>query len=201
MAERPRMDKLNIKTMKQDYKKIIEKGFIENELELERTFILERKLRLLIPKNPNYKEDRKQLRSIIKEYEKQNWSTDSIITDKKIKESDYAEQIAEQERQFLAKRKEIIKTKLLENKLNQQDLGAILKHSKSYISELMNGINSFTKKDLIIIHKLFDIKLEDLIPTTITQKDVNRMRKTIEKLGKNDLISKLYSSKSSHKVK
>jgi predicted XRE-type DNA-binding protein len=177
--------------MKQDYKKIIEKGFIENELELERAFILERKLRLLISENPNYKEDRKKLRSIIKEYEKQNWSTDSVITEEKIKESDYAEQIAEQERNFLAKRREIIKAKLIENNLNQQDLGTILKHSKSYISELINGINSFTKKDLIIIHKLFDIKLEDLIPTTIPQKDADRMRKTIVELGRKDLISKL----------
>jgi len=64
----------------------------------------------------------------------------------------------------------------------------------------MNGINSFTKKDLIIIHKLFDIKLEDLIPTTIPQKDADRMKKTILKLGRKDLISKLYPFGNSKKV-
>jgi hypothetical protein len=31
------------------------------------------------------------LHSIIKEYEKQNWSSDSVITEEKIAESDYAE--------------------------------------------------------------------------------------------------------------
>jgi transcriptional regulator with XRE-family HTH domain len=175
--------------------KILQKGSISNELELEQALIIERKLRLLAKENPELAESRTQLRAIIKEYEKANWSSDSIISNKKIKESDATELIAEEEREFLANRKEIIKAKLTELGINQQDLGLILGHSKSYISELINGINPFTLKDLIIIHKLFGIKLEDLIPTIIPQKESEKIKSSILKinkpklkLGKEDLV-------------
>ena len=95
-----------------------------------------------------------------------------------------AELVAEIERQFIAKRREIIKSKLSESGLNQQDLGLILNHSKSYISELINGINPFAIKDLIIIHKLFQIKLEELIPTSIPQKETYRINTSILKINK-----------------
>ena len=195
MVERKRVDKLKITMKTETYTKIIRKGSISNELELEQALIIERKLRLLVSENPEYKEIRSQLRSIIKEYEKNNWNKNSIISAEKIEESDSAEFIAETERQFLAKRKEIIKSKLTELGLNQQDLSLILNHSKSYMSELINGINPFAIKDLIIIHKLFKIKLEELIPTTIPQKETGRIKTSILKinkpklkLGKNDLV-------------
>jgi len=178
---------------KQTYESILRRGYISNELELERAFIIERKLRLMSSENPKYKEIRKQLRSIIKEYETKNWSNDSIITEEKLKESDYAELLAEKERLFLAKRKEIIRAKLVELNLNQQDLGKILDHSKSYISELMNGIYPFTKKDLLIIHRLLDIKIEDLMPLLFSLEDINKIEKTMLQLGRKDLISRLDS--------
>lgn len=178
---------------KQTYESILRRGYISNELELERAFIIERKLRLMSSENPKYKEIRKQLRSIIKEYETKNWSNDSIITEEKLKESDYAELLAEKERLFLAKRKEIIRAKLVELNLNQQDLGKILDHSKSYISELMNGIYPFTKKDLLIIHRLLDIKIEDLMPLIFSSEDINKIEKTMLQLGRKDLISRLDS--------
>jgi transcriptional regulator with XRE-family HTH domain len=197
MVERPWIDKLNFKNMQQEYKQtyesILRRGYISNELELERAFIIERKLRLMSSENPKYKEIRKQLRSIIKEYETKNWSNDSIITEEKLKESDYAELLAEKERLFLAKRKEIIRAKLVELNLNQQDLGKILDHSKSYISELMNGIYPFTKKDLLIIHRLLDIKIEDLMPLIFSSEDINKIEKTMLQLGRKDLISRLDS--------
>ena len=179
----------------QSYQKIIQKGSISNELELEQALIIDRKLRLLAKENPELVESRNQLRALIKEYEKTNWSADSTILDKQIKESDLAELIAEQERKFLANRKKIIKAKLTELGINQQDLGLILGHSKSYISELINGISPFNLKDLIIIHKLFHLKLEDLIPTTIPQKESEKIKSSILKLnkpklklGKEDLV-------------
>jgi len=179
----------------QSYLKILQKGSISNELELEEALIIDRKLRTLAKENPELTESRTQLRTLIKEYENTNWSSESIITDKKIQESDSAEIFAEQERKFLKNRKEIIKTKLSELGINQQDLGMILGHSKSYISELVNGINPFNLKDLIIIHKLFNIKLEDLIPTIIPQKESEKIKSTILKLnkpklklGKKDLV-------------
>jgi hypothetical protein len=166
------------------YIKIIQKGAISDELELEKAFIIERKLRLLSATNPDFKEVRSQLRQIIKNYEKKNWSSESEISDEKIKESDTAEYLAEQERKFVLKRKEIIKEKISGFGINQQDLGSILGHSKTYMSELMNGINPFTLKDLIIIHKLFKIKLEYLIPTTIPQNERGRIRLSIQNMNK-----------------
>lgn len=166
------------------YKTIIQKGSISNELELEKALIIERKLRLLSDSNPEFKEVRTQLRQIIKEYERKNWSAESEISDEKIKESDQAEFLAEQERKFVQKRKEIIKEKLASFGLNQQELGSILGHNKTYMSELMNGINPFTLKDLIIIHRLFKIKLENLIPTTIPDKEKGRIKLSIQKMNK-----------------
>lgn len=74
---------------------------IQNELEFERALIVERKLRILAKENPKYKSLRKKLRDLIEEYEKKNWSDASTITDKKLKDSDYAEFIAELERRFI----------------------------------------------------------------------------------------------------
>lgn len=168
----------------QSYLKILQKGSISNELELDKALIIERKLRLLAKENPELNESRTQLRAIIKDYEKLNWNLDSNISDKKIQESDVAEIIAEKERKFIAERKKILKAKLTELGINQQDLGLILGHNKSYTSELINGINPFNLKDLIVIHKLFGIKLEDLIPTNIPQKDSGRIKSSILKINK-----------------
>lgn len=168
----------------QSYLKILQKGSISSELELEKALIIERKLRLMIKENPELSESRNKLRSIIKDYENLNWSKNSIISDEKIEESDLAEFISEKERKFLATRKETIKSKLTEFGINQQDLGMILGHSKSYISELINGINPFNLKDLIIIHNLFNIKLESLIPATIPQKESRRIKSSILKINK-----------------
>lgn len=171
----------------QSYLKIIQKGFISSELELERALIVERKLRLMMNENPELRENRNQLRTIIKDYENKNWSKNAIITKEKINDSDLAEFTSEKERIFLAKRKEAIKSKLTELGITQQDLGLILGHNKTYISELMNGINPFTLKDLIIIHTLFNIKLENLIPTTIPQKESKRIKSSILKINKPQL--------------
>ncbi|MBC7642680.1 MAG: helix-turn-helix transcriptional regulator [Flavobacterium sp.] len=168
----------------QSYVKIIQKGFISSELELEKALMYDTMLRLMIKENPELTADRNQLRSIIKEYEKANWSSDTIISEKQIAESDFAEITVEREQLFLNKRKETIKKKLTELGMNQLDLGIILGHSKSYISELMNGISPFTLKDLIVIHNLFEIKLEHLISTTIPQKEGLRIKFLLSKLNR-----------------
>jgi transcriptional regulator with XRE-family HTH domain len=171
-----------------DLKKILKKGQITNELELERASIIDRKLRLLIKEHPEFAKDRKQLRKIIHEYEKNNWSKDSVISDEKIKESDLAEGIAERERQFIERRKNVIKDKLSKYSLTQQDLGVLLGHNKSYMSELMNGISPLNTRDLVIIHQLFHIKLEELIPTIINQTDRCRIKASMEKIKKPGLL-------------
>lgn len=117
--------------------------------------------------NPDFIADRKQLWALIKEYEKSNWSYRSDISVKQIADSDLSEVIVEREEVFLNKRQDIIKHKFKDLEMKQQALDIILGHSKSYISELMNGVNPFSLKALIVIHNLLDIKLENLIPTTI----------------------------------
>jgi transcriptional regulator with XRE-family HTH domain len=178
-----------------DISQLIESGKIQNELDFERALIADRKLRVLAKENPKFKASRKKLRDLIGQYENQNWSADLKISDKKLRESDVAELIAEKERQFIQRRKELIRKKLKNLNLTQQDFGKILGHSsKSYISELMNGVSPFSLKDLIVIHRLLKIDLSDLIPTFLPQSDRKKIRTTIEKLdnpklklSKNDL--------------
>lgn len=166
-----------------DISQLIEAGKIQNELDFERALIADRKLRVLSKENPKFKSVRKKLRDLIEQYENQNWSSDSKISDKKLRESHIAELIAEKERLFIQRRKEIIRKKLIDLNLTQQDFGKILGHrSKSYISELMNGVTPFSLKDLIVINRLLKIDLTDLVPTFLPQSDRAKIRTTIEKL-------------------
>jgi len=166
-----------------DILQFIEAGKIENELDFERALIADRKLRVLSKENPKFKAVRKKLRDLIEQYEEKNWSSDAKISDKKLKESDVAELIAEKERLFIQRRKVLIRKKLKNLNLTQQYFGKILGHnSKSYISELMNGISPFSLKDMIVINQLLKIDLTDLIPAFLPQSDQVKIRTTIKKL-------------------
>lgn len=167
-----------------DIDRVIKKGEIQNELELERVLIADRKLRVLSKDHPQLKAVRKKLRNLIESYEARHWSAKSDVSDDKIRESDIAEHIAEKERQFIARRKELIRSRLKKLDLNQQDFGLLLGHqSKSYISELINGIRPFSLRDLIVINRLLKIDLHDLIPTVLPQSDRVKIKSSIEKLG------------------
>jgi transcriptional regulator with XRE-family HTH domain len=166
-----------------DISKLLEAGKIANELEFERALIADRKLRVLAKEDSKYNAVRKKLRDLISAYEDKNWSSSSRITDKKIQESDLAETIAEKERQFIQKRKDLIRRKLKSLNLTQQNLGKILGHrSKSYMSELMNGVSPFSLKDLIIINRLLKIDLTHLIPTFLAQADRKKIKSSLQKL-------------------
>lgn len=164
---------------------ILEAGVIQSELDLERALILERKLRVLAKTNPDYAEMRSRLRDIIAAYEEKKWRSDACLTDEQIRSSDLALERAEKERLFIRRRKEIIRQKLKEVNLTQQELGTLLGHNnKSYISELMNGISPFALKDLIVIHQIFKIELSDLIPTFLSASEFLRIQATVEALNK-----------------
>jgi len=167
-----------------DLRNILRRGKLSDELDLERALMLDRKLRLMISEHPELAEERKQLRLIIKSYENTNWKNSSKITEQQIKESEVAEFIAEQERVFLEHRKDLIKKRISKYNLSQQDLGKLLGHGKTYMSELINGVTPFSIRDLIILHRLFHIKLEYLIPTIISQKDRGKLKESITKLDK-----------------
>tara|TARA_B110000967_G_C18837563_1_gene537569 strand:+ start:476 stop:1051 length:576 start_codon:yes stop_codon:yes gene_type:complete len=176
---------LDLETMKTqlDISKLLEIGKIQNELDFERALIADRKLRVLSKEDSKYKVIRKNLRNLIADYEDKNWSSTSRISDKKLRESDIAELIAENERQFIQNRKVIIRKKLKSFNLTQQGLGAVLGHrSKSYMSELMNGVSPFSLKDLIVINRILKIDLTDLVPTFLPQSDRVKIRTSIQKL-------------------
>ena len=166
-----------------DISDLIRNKKISNELDFERALIADRKLRVLSKENPKFKSVRKKLRDLIEQYENQNWSTESDISDKKLRESNAAELIAENERLFIQRRKELIRKKLKSLNLTQQDFGKILGHqSKSYMSELINGVSPFSLKDLIVINRLLKINLSDLVPTFLPQTERVKIRTTIKKL-------------------
>lgn len=166
-----------------DISQLIEAGKIQDELDFERALIADRKLRVLTKENPKFKSVRKKLRDLIEQYENQNWSVDSKITARKLRESEIAESTAEKERLFIQRRKELIRRKLKNLNLTQQDFGKILGHkNKSYISELMNGVSPFSLKDLVAINQLLNIDLTYLVPTFLPQKERMKIRTTIEKL-------------------
>jgi antitoxin component HigA of HigAB toxin-antitoxin module len=164
-------------------KKLLKNGVLTNELDFQRASIIDRQMRLLVKEFPELAENRKQLRALLKDYEDKHWVKQEI-TDKQVDESELAEQFAEQERLFLEKRKNGIKSRLKEIGLTQKELGAILGHtSATYMSELMNGVNPFTLNDLIVIHHLLNIELESLIPTILTRQVRSRVLKTVAKLN------------------
>lgn len=157
---------------------------LENEYDLQKASILDRELKLLIDENPGLIPLRKKVRQLIKDYEDKYWSDGDKITDLQVEESDKAEIILNLEQQFIKKRKEIIRKKLKEYEMNQQDLGVLLGHPKSYMSELINGIWQFTMKDLVIIHRILGIDLKNLIPTYLQTETRDKIRESIIQLNK-----------------
>ncbi|MES2875011.1 MAG: helix-turn-helix transcriptional regulator [Bacteroidota bacterium] len=165
-------------------RKILKKGSLGNELEFQRASIIDRQLRLLVKTHPELSEDRKALRAILKDFEDRHWMN-SEITDLKVDESDLASQIAEHEYHFNMHRKQLIRTRLKERGLTQKDLGLILGHtSETYMSELINGMSPFTLNDLVLIHRLLNIDLAHLIPTTLNTQIIRRILKTVASLNK-----------------
>jgi DNA gyrase/topoisomerase IV subunit A len=164
--------------------KVLEFGKLRNELEYERALIADRKLRILSKENYRLKPLRKKLRDLIEQYEDKNWSSNSEISELQMRESDLAELIAEKERLFIKNRKELIKNQLKNKSITQQELGLLLGHtSKTYMSELMNGISPFTLNDLIVINRLLKIDLTNLVSTTIPSKQRISIKKSIKKIG------------------
>ena len=156
---------------------------LESELDYEKASSLFLKLRVLEKEDESYRPIRKHLRSLIKKYEEKNWSDENSVSGNQIKDSDLAEVLVQAENDFYQKRKELIKTKLKESGLTQNDLAKILGHRKGYMSELINGLRPFSKEDLIVINRLFKIKLEDLIPTFIKQDRASHIRRALESLS------------------
>ena len=156
---------------------------LQSELELEKATSIFLKLRVLAKKDMSYEPIRKHLSKLIKSYESENWTNEDKISDSQIKESDLAESLVTAENEFYQRRKQLIKTKLKEVGINQNDLAKILGHRKAYVSELINGLRPFSKDDIVIINRLFKIKLDDLVPTFIKQDRAIHIKKTLRTLA------------------
>jgi transcriptional regulator with XRE-family HTH domain len=177
------MDILIMKTIAGDLNKLLDKDIIGNELDFERASILDRKLRVLVHEHPELADKRKKLDAMLQEYEDRVW-INAEITEEKIQESDIAEAIAEQEREFIFQRKNLIKVRLKGLSLTQKDLGKILGHTSiSYMSELMNGIYPFTMQDLIILHLLLKIDFDNLIPTFLGINERSQIAEVLNSIG------------------
>lgn len=157
---------------------------LENEYDFQKAVLFERKLRLMADENPELIPLRKKLRDLIKDYEARQWSDFDNMPESQFEELEKAETLVDFEQRFIQKRKNAIRKKLKEFDLTQQELGLLLGHPKSYMSELINGVSQFTMKDLIIIHRIFGINLNILIPTYLQSDTREKVKESIRKLNK-----------------
>jgi antitoxin component HigA of HigAB toxin-antitoxin module len=152
---------------------------LNSELEFEQATAIQGKLRWMEKEDSSLEPIRQHLLELIEKYETKNWGTETEITDEQIKESDLAEKIVNAENVFIQKRKELIKQKLDENELSQKDLGKILGHRPNYMSELMNGVRPFSRDDIVVIHRLFHIEFNNLIPPFLKKEVTNHIKSTL----------------------
>jgi hypothetical protein len=122
-----------------------------NDLEYEKASSFYLQLRKQEKVDSSYTKIRGQLKKLMLEYEQKHWTDESENSESKVKESDLAEILVQAENEFNSKRKELIKNKLKESGLNQNDLAKILGHRKGYMSKLINGFRPFSKEDIVII--------------------------------------------------
>lgn len=167
-----------------DVREISKVQKLENEYELKKASLLERKLRLLAKEDPEMKILRSKLRRLIESYEKKAWSDLDKISNSMIESLDEADEVLSEEQVFINKRKNAIRKKLKYFEMTQQELGLILGHSKSYMSELINGVSHFSLKDLIIIHRILGVNLKTLIPTYLQSETRERVSESLIKLNK-----------------
>lgn len=155
---------------------------LNTELEFERATSIQGKLRWMIKEDNSLKAVRDHLISLIEKYEKEHWSDETEISNIQISESDTAERIINAENNFIQKRKELIRNNLKENNISQKDLANILGHRPNYMSELINGVRPFSRDDIVVIHRLFGIEFNNLIPPFLKKEVTNHIKTTLGKL-------------------
>jgi len=155
---------------------------LKNELEFERATVIYGKLRWMVKEDSSLESLRQHLKSLIMQYEKTHWVEESEINDEKIAESDIAEKIVNSENVFIQKRKELIRGKLKEIGISQQDLAKILGHRPNYMSELINGVRPFSRDDIVVLHRLFGIDFKNLIPPFLKAEVTNHIKSTLQEL-------------------
>ena len=164
---------------------------LNSELEFEHATLIQGKLRWMVEDDSSLEPVRKHLLVLIENYESEHWSNESKISEEQVKESDIAEKIVSSESVFIQKRKEFIKKKLKENEISQKDLAKILGHRPNYMSELINGVRPFSRDDIVVIHRLFDIDFKDLIPPFLKKDVTNHIKTTLGELRNKNVRLKI----------
>lgn len=170
---------------------ILKLNELNNELEFERATVIYGKLRWMVKEDSSLESVRQHLKSLIMQYEKKHWTEESKISDEQIAESDTAEKIVNSENVFIQKRKELIRGKLKEIGISQQDLAKILGHRPNYMSELINGVRPFSRDDIVVLHRLFGIEFKDLIPPFLKTEVTNHIKLTLGELKNTKVRLKL----------
>ncbi len=155
---------------------------LNNELEYEKAISIYGRLRWMVKEDNSLAPIKQHLKILIKQYEETHWEDETKISAEQIKESDIAEKIVSSENDFIQKRKELIREKLRENGITQKDLAKILGHRPNYMSELINGMRPFSRNDLIVLHRLFGLDLNDLFPPFLKTEVTNHIKQTINEL-------------------
>ncbi len=155
---------------------------LRGELEYEKAISIYGRLRWMTKEDKSLLPVKQRLKELITKYEKEHWEDEAKITPEQINESDTAEKRVELESEFIQKRKELIRQKLKEHGLNQQDLAKLLGHRPNYMSALMNGVRPLSRDDVLVIHKLFAIDLKDLMPPFLKTKVTSQIQKTLKEL-------------------
>ena len=155
---------------------------LNSELEYEKAISIYGKLRWMVKEDNSLSPIKQHLKRLIKQYEETHWEDETKISAEQIKESDIAEKIVSSENDFIQKRKELIREKLRENGITQKDLAKILGHRPNYMSELINGIRPFSRDDLIVLHRLFGLDLNDLFPPFLKTEVTNHIKQTLNEL-------------------
>ena len=170
---------------------ILKLNELNTELEFEKASAIQGKLRWMVKDDNSLELVRQHLISLIEKYEKTHWDNVSNISDEQIKESDIAERIVSAESIFIQKRKELIREKLKESNISQKDLAKILGHRPNYMSELINGVRPFSRDDIIVIHRLFEIEFNNLIPPFLRKEVTNHIKTTLGELRNNKIGIKI----------
>jgi transcriptional regulator with XRE-family HTH domain len=156
---------------------------LNSELEFEQATSIQGKLRWMVKEDASLEPVRQHLIALIEKYESEHWNNETDITEEQIKESDIAERLVNAENIFIQKRKELLKRKLKESEISQKDLAKILGHRPNYMSELMNGVRPFSRDDIVVIHRLFDIEFKDLIPPFLKKEVTSHIKTTLGELN------------------
>ncbi len=162
--------------------KILKLNKLNSELEYEKAISIYGRLRWMIKENEALSPVKQHLKALINKYEEAHWKDETNIGAEQMKESDIAERIISSENEFIHKRKELIRKKLKENGFSQKDLAKILGHRPNYMSELINGARPFSRNDLIVLHRLFKLDLNELVPPFLKPEVANHIKRSLREL-------------------